>query len=118
MLALGAPGFLAAGALDVFSNGEVSDPLELNIGLCDNESSSDFSVATGGVVFVGEVGLGGLGLLALGVRRGAVSDFLELMAGLCEASGSGSSGTEAGSGLPNDPGGGGGLLRDLPEGGG
>jgi len=70
------------------------------------------------VVLVGEVGLGGLGLPALGVRSGAVSDFLELMAGLCEESVSGSSGTVAGRGLPNDPGGGGGLLRDRPEGGG
>jgi len=73
------------------------------------------------LALVGDVGLGGPVLSFLGVTRGTVSEFLELRAGLCDkGESSGSSEIVAGRGFlaPPEPGGGGGLLRDLPEGGG
>ena len=118
VLALATPGLLLFGIAAVFSSGAVSDFLEVNAGLCAGDSGSSFSTTVGGTVLVGEVGLGGLVLLfSLGVKSRAVSDFLELIKGLCDTSDGASSWTVGGMALgPVELGGGGGLLRDLPEG--
>ena len=121
MLALGTLPFALLGAAGaaVFSRGAVSDFLVVNKGLC--VSGCAFSTTSEALVLVGDVGLGGAVLSFLGITRGTVSEVLEPRAGLCdEGESSGSSEMVAGRSFlaPPEPGGGGGLLRDLPEGGG